>query len=131
MDEPTLNPPTFNPTNASQDIFHNTEPSSKPEDLSLSSSASTIPPAQRPPATPVSWWTQIKKNQKKSTDHENDRVQKYAKYFKDNEILPIPELVEAVEPRTLSFVVTDLKTRRLASLKKEVFEDIKNSRHPS
>ena len=33
------------------------------------------------------------------------------------------ELVEAVEPRTLSFVVTDLRTRRLAGLKKEVFED--------
>ena len=57
------------------------------------------------------------------TDHENDRVQKYSKYFKENEILPIPDLVEAVEPKTLSFVVTDLKTRRLAGLKKEIFEE--------
>ena len=45
-------------------------------------------------------------------------------YFKDGEILPKPELVEAVEPKTLSFVVTDLRTKRLAGLKKETFEDI-------
>ena len=42
---------------------------------------------------------------------------KYAPYFKDNETLPIPELTEAVEPKTLSFVVTDLKTRRLDGIK--------------
>ena len=28
-----------------------------------------------------------------SQDHEKDRVDKYAPYFKDNIILPIPELV--------------------------------------
>ena len=33
-------------------------------------------------------------------------------------------MVEAVEPKTLSFVVTDLRTRRLAGLKKEAFEEL-------
>ena len=38
--------------------------------------------------------------------------------LKDGEILPIPDLIEAVEPKTLSFVVTDLRTKRLAGVKK-------------
>ena len=33
-------------------------------------------------------------------------------------------MVEAVEPKTLSFVVTDLRTRRLAGIKKEILEEI-------
>ena len=41
-----------------------------------------------------------------------------SQYFKGNRILPIPELVEAVQPKTLSLIVTDIKTRRLAGLKK-------------
>ena len=111
-----------NEMNLSQDIFINTEPSPKPEDLSLSSSA--IQPAQKPPATPVSWSSQLQKKKKTPEDYENNRVRKYAKYFKENKILPIPELVEAVEPKTLSFVVTDLRTKRLAGLKKESFEEL-------
>ena len=66
----------------------------------------------------------FKKEKKSPKDHENDRVTKYAEYFKENEILPISELVEAVEPKTLLFVVTDLSTRRLAGLKKEAFEEL-------
>ena len=49
---------------------------------------------------------------------------KYAKYFKGNEILPIPEIVRKVEPRVVSLVVTDLKRRRLVGLKKESFEEL-------
>ena len=122
MGEPSRIIPQQTPSNEtiSQDMF--SEPSPKPEDLSLSSSA--IQPGQKPPATPVSWSSQIQKKKKSPEDHENDRVTKYAKYFKDNEILPIPELVEAVEPKTLSIVVTDLKTRRLAGLKKEAFDEL-------
>ena len=122
MGEPSRIIPQQTPSNEtiSQDMF--SEPSPKPEDLSLSSSA--IQPGQKPPATPVSWSSQIQKKKKSPEDHENDRVTKYAKYFKDNEILPIPELVEAVEPKTLSFVVTDLRTRRLAGLKKEAFDEL-------
>ena len=104
-------------------MFIDTEPSPKPEDLS-SSSANTIQPAQKPPATPVSWSSQLLKKKESPSDHDNDRVTKYAKYFKDNEILPTPELVEAVEPKTLSFVVTDVRTRRLAGLKKGSFEEV-------
>ena len=104
-------------------MFIESEPSPKPENLS-SLSSSAIQPAQKPPATPVSWWSQLQKKKKSPEDHENDRVTKYAEYFKDNEILPIPELVEAVEPKTLSFVVTDLRTRRFAGIKKEAFEEL-------
>ena len=101
INQPSLNPTTSHPTFLSQDMFIDTEPSPKPEDLSLFSSASTIPPAQRPPATPVYWSLQLQKKKKSPSDHDNDRVTKYAKYFKENKILPIPELVEAVEPKTL------------------------------
>ena len=38
--------------------------------------------------------------------------------------MPIQEIIERLEPRTLSLVVTDLKTRRLVGLKKEGFEDL-------
>ena len=50
------------------------------------------------------------------------RVMKYAEYFKDGEILPIPKLVESVEPKTLSLVVTDLRTKRNAGLKKRLLK---------
>ena len=103
--------------NLQMDIFEN-RPSSKPEELSSDLLASTIPPAQKPPATLVSWLSQCA-NKKSASDYKRDRVNKYAEFFKDGEILPIPELVEPVEPKTLSFVVTDLRTRRLAGLKKK------------
>ena len=66
-------------------------------------------------------------NKKLASDYERDRVEKYATYFKDREILLMPKLVEAVEPKTLSFVVTDLRTKRFVGLKKETFEDILKS----
>ena len=47
--------------------------------------------------------------------------EKYEKYF---QIFPIPELVQEVQPKTISFVVTDSKTRRLAGIKKETFEEL-------
>ena len=78
--------------------------------------------------------SQIQPAQKSSTpgkgqkrgpdDFEKDRVGKYAKYFKGNEILPIPEIIEKLEPRILSLVISDLKTKRLVGLKKETFEEV-------
>ena len=93
------------------------------EAFDLSTSASTIPPAQKPKETAV-FWSSHCVNKKSPCDYARDRVEKYEQYFKDEEILPIPELVEAVEPKTLSFVVTDIKTKRLAGIKKETFEDL-------
>ena len=49
---------------------------------------------------------------------------RFAKYFKGNEILPIPEIAEKIAPRVLSLVVSDLKTKRLVGLTKEVFEEL-------
>ena len=63
-------------------------------------------------------------DQKKPEDHEKNRVGKYAQYSKGNEILPMLEIIEKLEPRILSLVVTDLKTIRLVGLKKEGFEDL-------
>ena len=90
----------------------------------LSFQASSIQPGQRTlnnnnnsPATPVSWTIKGKN----AEEHKRDRVGKYAPYFQDNTILPIPNLVAAVEPKTLSLIVTDLRTRRLTGLKKESF----------
>ena len=92
-------------------------PGASPETLTT---ASTIPPAQKVPSIPVSRSTQHKQHK----HYKKDRVEKYAQYFKGNRILPIPELVEAVQPKTLSLIVSDIKTRRLAGLKKEKFEEI-------
>ena len=106
------------PNNSQMDIFEN-RPPPKPEELSSDLSASIIPPAQKPQATPVSWSLQCA-NKKLASDYEKDRVNNYAELFKDGEILTILELVEAVEPKIMSFVVTDLRNRRLAGIKKKL-----------
>ena len=49
---------------------------------------------------------------------------RFAKYFKGNEILPFPEIADKIAPRVLSLVVSDLKTKRLVGLTKEVFEEL-------
>ena len=49
---------------------------------------------------------------------------RFAKYFKGNEILPIPEIADRITPRVLSLVVSDLKTKRLVGLTKEAFEEL-------
>ena len=88
-----------------------------------SESGSPIPPGQKSQPenpSPSPWKIQ----QKDPEEYEKDRVGKYAEFFKGNEILPIPELLEKLEPRIVSLVVTDLKTRRLVGLKKEGFEDL-------
>ena len=56
---------------------------------------------------------------KNPDNYEKDKVEKYAKYFQGNIIVPIPEVTKALKPRTLFFVVVNLKTKRLASLKKK------------
>ena len=55
------------------------------------------------------------------------RVDKYAQYFKGNRILPIAELVESVQSKTLSFIITDLKTKRLAGIKKDTFKKLQKA----
>ena len=116
---PSLNTQT---TFSSQnDIFNELEPPSKPEDASQSSSASSIQPGQKTPSLPVSWATQTQK--KSPEDYARDRA-KYEQYFQGNRILPIPELITIVENKTLSFIVTDIKTRRLAGIRKETFKEL-------
>ena len=124
MGEPNTQP------NTQQDIFNGLNPSSEKQELpslprtsseSLTM-ASTIPPAQKVASIPVSWSTQA--NKKSLQDYKKNRAEKYAQYFQGNRILPILELVEAVKPKTLSLIVTDIKTRILAGLKKEKFEEL-------
>ena len=52
------------------------------------------------------------------------RLLKTKKFFVGNRILPIPELVEIAQLKIISFIITDLKTRRLAGIKKETFEEL-------
>ena len=92
-------------------------PADSPRTIVDTSQDSPIQPAQK---SPTPW----KGQQRGPADYERDRVEKYAKYFKGNEILPIPELVEKFTPRILSLVVSDLKTKRLVGLKKETFEEL-------
>ena len=84
-----------------------------------SESSSPIQPGQKvvspspTPITPVSTW---KVEQRDPEDYERDRVGKYAEFFVGNKILPITE-IKKIEPKIVSLVVTDLKTRRLVGLK--------------
>ena len=86
--------------------------------LSLpSESGSPIPPGQKSKPenpSPSPWKIQ----QKNPEDYKKDWVGKYADYFKGNKILPIPEILQKLEPRIVSLVVTDLKSRQLVGLKK-------------
>ena len=102
-------------------MFNDLEPPSKPEDLSQSSSVSSIQPALKVPSMPVSQVAQT--HTKSPEDYAKDRA-KYAQFFQGNRILPIPELIKEVEPKTLSFILTDIKTRKLAGIKKETFEEL-------
>ena len=89
----------------------------------LSESGSPIQPGQRSKQTnPTSSPWKIQRRD--PDEYEKDRVGKYADYFKCNEILPIPKMLQKLESRIVSLVVTDLKTRRLIGLKKEGFEDL-------
>ena len=81
------------------------------------SQESPIPPAQK---SPTAW----KGQQRGPDDYEKGRLGRYAKYFKGNEILPIPEIVERIAPRVLSLVVSDLKTKTLVGLSKDTFEEL-------
>ena len=74
-------------------------------------------PKQPTQKSPTPW----KGQQRGPDDFEKDRVGKYTKYFKGNEILPIPKIVEKLTPRILSLVISDLKTKRLLGLNKETF----------
>ena len=112
--------------NTQKDIFSSPEklewPTLPGTSSELLTPASTIPPAQKVPLMPVSWSTQA--NKKTLQDYKKDRAEKYAQYFQGNQILPIPELVEAVQPKTLSLIITDIKTRRLAGIKKDKFDEL-------
>ena len=57
--------------------------------------------SNKSPVMRVSWSSHCV-NKKSASDYERDMVEKYTSYFKDG------ELVETVEPKTLSFAVTDL-----------------------
>ena len=83
--------------------------------------------SQHYPARPKNHWANsntCSQKRKTAEDYAEDRVGKYAQYFEKYRILPIPELVKAVELKTLSFVISDLRTRRLVRLKKETFEEL-------
>ena len=98
-------------SNTQKDIFSAPEWPSLPGTSSESPTpASTISPAQKMPSTPVSWSMQV--NKKTLQDYKKDKAEKYAQYFQGNRILLIPELVEAVQPKSLSLIVIDIKTRR-------------------
>ena len=78
---------------------------------------SPIQPAQK---SPTAW----KGQQRGPEEYEKDWVGRFAKYFKGNEILPIPEIADKITPRVLSLAISDLKTKRLVGLTKEVFEEL-------
>ena len=61
------------------------------------------------------------KEKKSPEDYANERA-KYPQFFIGNRILPIPELVETVQPKIISFIVKDLKTMRLAGIKKRALK---------
>ena len=91
-------------------------PADSPRTIVDTSQDSPIQPAQK---SPTPW----KGQQRGPADYERDRVEKYAKYFKGNEILPIPELVENshLGSSRWSFRISKQKA---SGLKKETFEEL-------
>ena len=83
-------------------------------------------PGKKPVESPktlttfVIWRLQLKTPE----EYERDRTEKYAQYFQGNNILPISEITQALEPWTLSFVITDLRIKSLAGLKNDNFENL-------
>ena len=82
-------------------------------------SGHTIQPAQKVSSLPASWTEKLPPPKKKCPKDYKKIREKYEKYFEGNRVLPIPELVNEIQPKTILFVVTDLKTRRLAGIKKK------------
>ena len=78
---------------------------------------SPIQPAQK---SPTAW----KGQQRGPEEYEADRVGRFAKYFKRNEILPIPEIAEKNCPKSPLSGRFRPKTKRLVGLTKEVFEEL-------
>ena len=108
---------TATPTKTTQSLMGSNWPSLPIPDDSQVSEDSPIQPAQQ---SPTAW----KGQQRGPEEYEKDRVGRFAKYFKGNEILPIPEIADKITPRVLSLVVSDLKTKRLVGLTKDVFEEL-------
>ena len=116
MEEPILQPDLFKANDLEA-------PYQKPEWPILStektfSTASTIQSSQKTTELTVIP-AHLSQKRKTAEDYVKDRVGKYAQCFQKDRILPIPELVEAVKPKTLSFVISDTRTRKLAGLKKD------------
>ena len=114
---------TMEESNSQPDLFGTNDleaPSQKPKWPSLSltpaekslSTASTIQPGQRSPEQPVTpaLWPPKRKT---AEDNAKDRVGKYAQYFEKDKILPVPDLAEAMEPKTLSLRGTSCCPRRV------------------
>ena len=78
-------------------------------------------PPDSSPSTPASTW---KVKQRDPEEYDRDRMGKYTEFFVGNEILPIPEIMDKIEPQIVLLVVTDLKSRRLVGLKRENFEEV-------
>ena len=76
--------------------------------------------ASNPSSLPVPW----KVKQRSLEEYEQDKVGKYVPYFQGNTILPIPEITATLEPQILSLAIIDIKSRRLAGLKKDTFEEL-------
>ena len=114
---------TTTPTKTTQSLIGSNWPSlpipgdTQETEVSKEIQDSPIQPAQK---SSTAW----KGQQRGPDEYEKDRVGRFAKYFKGNEILPIPEIADKIIPRVLSLVVSDLKTKRLVGLTKEVFEEL-------
>ena len=56
--------------------------------------------------------------------YERSKAGKYTQYFQGNTIFPTPEVIKSLEPKILSLVITDLRTKTLARLREEKFNDL-------
>ena len=112
------------PSATQTDIFDSLSPSSKPEEgwPSLSGAAGSIQPSRSAPPVPSRRPAQIMKEV--SPQNHVGNGEKYAQCFQGGRVLSISELVQEVQPKVASFVVTDLKTRRLVGLGVETFEEL-------
>ena len=96
------------------------EDTSSPTDSSTESSQK---PAKSYEDTAKQW----RHKKRDPEDYERDRMGKYTLYFQGDTILPILEIYRSLEPQIFSPVVSDLRTWRLAGIKRDIFEQLLKS----
>lgn len=70
------------------------------------------------------WGDRLKK---KGLDYYNSLREECGKFISSNELIAVPSVVETINTRTISLLATDLKTRKLIGVSRDVMEEFLKS----